>query len=722
MFIHQMTRFPSRFRANAVVAAGRYAEQVTRLTAAGAVDYAAAKQERLDKIKAQAERILPLIKQVKEAYAQAYVGGQFKPYVKLPIGTPVFASIKVDRWASARLRLGIVVSAPDSSGYMVDFRFYDPDRDEKHIKGKAQYVAMGYPYPYLRRVQRDNMRAQLNGSYRNLDELLSLYERSMMAIVEGTRTEAPSYSERFDTLFGVSSSSEWIPRVPEQPNKNAHRVQKLREELTLHRLNLKLGMGPRELSFDSKERRKTRRANQAIAWANGLKEVDSVITQDGNLRQPYYEFNGVTYYDVPTIPVAMADKAMIQCRSMNLPARFRDKLRRFIVESFNARHTKRLLAVGRQRLLHANGNPVNVLDTSVGVSLSTWDGAVGMYLPNVETVTLVDGRTVVMNHPVCQWDDGTWHTAPEPVAIGGYHSGKGVVGFVPDTSYGDKQARPENSRKGVYLGVEWELELDCDVSTSDRQRVKLARAIKQHLQTGMQESYALRYAHCENDGSLEYNGFEVVTGYTTLGMHEQQFKNLFDQNGIKTKGLATSSRTGIHVHVSKGDTDIVHCAKMRNFLSARKTKVLVDAVARRSPNNYCKRDNAPELKNTARYLRERKNYGYDRKNAYKNTRDTSHDRYEALNTCNTKTYEVRIFASSLSYTDIMSCLEFTWAMYWFCKESPWTQITTEAFLEYIQQPRNRAETLNLRKVLKAKGFDVFIGKPVKAQFVPARAA
>jgi hypothetical protein len=82
------------------------------------------------------------------------------------------------------------------------------------------------------------------------------------------------------------------------------------------------------------------------------------------------------------------------------------------------------------------------------------------------------------------------------------------------------------------------------------------------------------------------------------------------------------------------------------------------------------------------------------------------DRYEALNFKNANTIEFRLFKGSLVYSTIMSCLEFTYATWFFCRDASTKNLTTENFLKFICANENRGDTKFLRAYLKNKGFDL----------------
>jgi hypothetical protein len=143
----------------------------------------------------------------------------------------------------------------------------------------------------------------------------------------------------------------------------------------------------------------------------------------------------------------------------------------------------------------------------------------------------------------------------------------------------------------------------------------------------------------------------------------------------------------------------LHGAKMILFINDQANHKLIKAIARRDSSDYAKIKNKMEDKY---WLKDA--IGCKSKNAQ--LRSLNADRYEALNFKNTNTVEFRLFKGSLVYSTIMSCLEFTYATWFFCRESSNKNLTTDHFLKFICANENRADTRFLRAYLKAKGFDL----------------
>jgi hypothetical protein len=104
-----------------------------------------------------------------------------------------------------------------------------------------------------------------------------------------------------------------------------------------------------------------------------------------------------------------------------------------------------------------------------------------------------------------------------------------------------------------------------------------------------------------------------------------------------------------------------------------------------------------------------KKAGYEWLKDAKNGNNLQHlnaDRYEALNFQNARTVEFRMFKGTLRYETMMACLEFTYATWFFCRDTGTNQLTTENFLEFICKAENLSDTKFLRQYLTEKNWSL----------------
>jgi hypothetical protein len=287
-------------------------------------------------------------------------------------------------------------------------------------------------------------------------------------------------------------------------------------------------------------------------------------------------------------------------------------------------------------------------------------------------------------------DDDEEHNENEH--IGEYHSSVDSLGHIP--------SKFDSRKPRVLLGLELEMEIKDNYSKDERAGELLSNIGFCKDVEGYRHTYAL----CEEDGSLD-NGFEMVTGYTGLDIHAEQLK--YFENGLRGAISHDSDNCGLHVHICKADMTTLHGAKMILFINDQANQSLIKAIARRDSSDYAKFKNKSQNRE---WLKDA--VGCETKRSQ--LRNLNSDRYEALNFKNTNTIEFRLFKGSLVYSTIMSCLEFTFATWFFTRDASTKNLTTENFLKFICANENRGDTKFLRAYLKAKGFQL----PEKNTVVP----
>lgn len=268
--------------------------------------------------------------------------------------------------------------------------------------------------------------------------------------------------------------------------------------------------------------------------------------------------------------------------------------------------------------------------------------------------------------------------------IGDYHDSKGVVGHIP--SKYDAYKSPDKPHRPVLLGMELEVEVSNDYTSGDKAR-ELYDAIKYINVNG--ETH--QYCFIERDGSLNH-GFEIVTGYTGLDVHAKQlqfFKTPW--RGVRSHDTRTC---GLHVHIDKAGMSLFHACKMVFFINDSNNQKLIKDIARRANADYAQIKNK---KASYQWLKRAKSTGNP-------LNYLNEERREALNFQNDNTIEFRLFKGTLRYETIMACLEFTYATWFFCRETGVTELTTANFIDFIGKPQNREHTKFLRSYLKEKGY------------------
>lgn len=240
-----------------------------------------------------------------------------------------------------------------------------------------------------------------------------------------------------------------------------------------------------------------------------------------------------------------------------------------------------------------------------------------------------------------------------PNCIDGHRHQEGVLGYHDfDGHYAGRYTADEDDR--LFMGVE----LECDDGTFD-----------------FDEFYRWTsdgdLIHFEHDGSLSDEcGVECITMPCTLKYHQ----NEMDWEGIcKTftrQGYASHNTEccGLHVHLTRSQLTILQIVKMDIWLNRW---LLWRDIARRESiyggnyNGSKRADIGHAVYGTTRY------HG---KIAGKYIGKGYNDRYQPLNTCNSRTVEVRIFRGTLCAETILGTLEALHAMVRFTNIIPIKQV------------------------------------------------
>lgn len=222
--------------------------------------------------------------------------------------------------------------------------------------------------------------------------------------------------------------------------------------------------------------------------------------------------------------------------------------------------------------------------------------------------------------------------------------------------------REKTDKHKTFLGVELELE---GFTPNEFKSLK-------HLN---------KHAIFKRDGSLS-EGVEICTAPASLDRHVAAFKPFFDSLAGNRSQLEAKESCGLHVHIDRSKLSKLHIANLHMFLNNEANESHIVSIAGREGNSYC--------------------------NPVKQTYSafTSHpdgNRYRRLNHVPEATVELRMFASTTSFEDFCTRLEFTQAVVDYTKPGylnlnvkqiqEWTH-----FASYVQTSRKSYPTLS--KVLK----------------------
>lgn len=259
---------------------------------------------------------------------------------------------------------------------------------------------------------------------------------------------------------------------------------------------------------------------------------------------------------------------------------------------------------------------------------------------------------------------------PESGAIAGYHSSRRHVRPLPSPF--------TRALAGRFFGVELEVE-----ATGDRDAAadKIDAWVNGQANTITADGHSDRVLYFEEDGSLD-DGFEMISAPMGLDDHSRLWKTVLTPS--LTKGLKSHDTTtcGLHVHVSRATLSELQISKIVCFVNDPDNRRIIESVARRYDSGYC-------------HVSEKKLGTAHRDNG---------NRYQAVNLCNARTIEFRIFRGTLRYGSVMAALELCNAIVSFCDSGSGAgfNLKTPAFLDFVNSAAMRKHTAYLRLYLSDK--------------------
>jgi hypothetical protein len=171
----------------------------------------------------------------------------------------------------------------------------------------------------------------------------------------------------------------------------------------------------------------------------------------------------------------------------------------------------------------------------------------------------------------------------------------------------------------------------------------------------------------KSDGSINY-GFEVVSQPGSLEYWRNHSFATFKARADQGFRSYCTSTCGMHVHVSRDILSPLTITKMLFFM--RENQPFILAVSRRRPENL-RQWAAPDCDSTRTMILK--------------ARDASGgwNRYTALNCCNQKTVEFRLFRGTLHGPAIVRNLEFVQSLISFADDHPLRMMTAKSYIEWL---------------------------------------
>jgi len=262
-------------------------------------------------------------------------------------------------------------------------------------------------------------------------------------------------------------------------------------------------------------------------------------------------------------------------------------------------------------------------------------------------------------------------------------------GYKPRPQFRGQRLKNAPSKRA--FGVEIEVHpRRIDVAGGDEYlNAKIARGLTQ-------EAFG-DFAYLKEDGSLNRNGFEIVTHPATFRyLRTNRVFDVLDKLPISS---FQHNDTGLHIHVSRAGLKDLQLCKLIYFFSNPLNNDYLVKVAQRDWNTYCRPVEKGKMKWMATATEQ-------------NGRANHYERYHAINLTNSTTVEFRMFKGNTKPDAIYRAIQFVDAMIEFTAKSAATKLHYENFIQFISDNGRRWNLLNTwnRTWKKSKLFNEVVAE------------
>jgi hypothetical protein len=229
---------------------------------------------------------------------------------------------------------------------------------------------------------------------------------------------------------------------------------------------------------------------------------------------------------------------------------------------------------------------------------------------------------------------------------------------------------------------EFTMGIELEMSSGDNNCEDAAESVRSRLGND--------YCIIKHDGSLPYNGFEVVTTPQGLSVHIEKFKAWEIDPAYRAWN---TGKCGMHVHIdSRGFTQMT-LGKFLMFINSSGNMDFVRKIAGRHPlvddqaRSYCAAENQAVLSNPKQAVKGKSGERYRMVNMQNlGAREALRLGLSMDNSYNGKynTVELRIFRASLKKERLLAQIEFTHAAVMFCRVASWRDLNGTSFVKWLK--------------------------------------
>jgi len=229
---------------------------------------------------------------------------------------------------------------------------------------------------------------------------------------------------------------------------------------------------------------------------------------------------------------------------------------------------------------------------------------------------------------------------------------------------------------------EFTMGIELEMTSGDNDSQSSAEAVRSRLGSS--------YCIIKSDGSLPYNGFEVVTSPHGLATHIDKFKTWDIDPAYRAWN---TGKCGMHVHIDSRAFTQMALGKFLMFINSAGNVDFIRKIAGRHPavdeqaRSYCAAENQAILVNPKQAVKGKSGERYRMVNMCNlGSREAMRLGLSMDNSYNGKynTVELRIFRATLKKERLLAQIEFTHASVMFCRVASWRDLNGTSFVKWLK--------------------------------------
>lgn len=223
---------------------------------------------------------------------------------------------------------------------------------------------------------------------------------------------------------------------------------------------------------------------------------------------------------------------------------------------------------------------------------------------------------------------------------------------------------------------------------------------KANITESVLNKLGMEYVILKKDGSVP-TGFEITSIPATLKYHKVKSSAFMDDMALKGQltSFYSASSCGMHVHISRNSFTALHLAKFLQFINSSVNNTFITGLAQRTSEQYARFTPFKDIKKEGKTTSSLSLYANRIGNKLA---AMPNGHYDAVNTANPMTIEVRIFKGNLSKLHFLKNLQFVHALWAYTKDASFKDIDYKNFIHWLVKEQNKDYAELLQWVIGSK--------------------